>query len=98
MMIDFPLPDEALRRGLWDRCLGRVMPRDADVDLGFLAAGFELTGGHIRSAAVTAAYLAAEGGRPVTMADAVGGVAREYRKLGRLCLDREFGPYLAMVS
>ncbi|MEN3309699.1 MAG: hypothetical protein V7603_5901 [Micromonosporaceae bacterium] len=98
MMIDFPLPDEALRRGLWDRCLGRVMPRDADVDLDFLAAGFELTGGHIRSAAVTAAYLAAEGGRPVTMADAVGGVAREYRKLGRLCLDREFGPYLAMVS
>jgi hypothetical protein len=98
MMVDFPQPDEALRRSLWDRCLGRVMPRAGDVDLDFLAAGFELTGGHIRSAAITAAYLAAEAGRPVTMADAVGGVAREYRKLGRLCLEREFGPYLALAN
>ncbi|HKT00551.1 MAG TPA: ATP-binding protein, partial [Rugosimonospora sp.] len=98
MMIDFPLPDEALRRSLWDRCLGAAMPRATDVDLDFLAAGFELTGGHIRSAAITAAYLAAEAGRPVTMADVVGGVAREYRKLGRLCLEREFGPYLALAS
>jgi hypothetical protein len=98
MMIDFPQPDETLRRGLWDRCLGRVMPRASDVDLDFLANGFELTGGHIRSAAITAAYLAAEAGRPVTMADTVGGVAREYRKLGRLCLEREFGPYLALAT
>ena len=98
MMVDFPQPDEALRRSLWDRCLGRVMPRAGDVDLDFLAAGFELTGGHIRSAAVTAAYLAAEAGRPATMADVVGGVAREYRKLGRLCLEREFGPYMSLVN
>jgi hypothetical protein len=98
MMVDFPLPDEALRRSLWDRCLGHAMPRAADVDLDFLASGFELAGGHIRSAAVTAAYLAAEAGRPVTMADVVGGVAREYRKMGRLCLEREFGEYLSLLT
>src|SRR6266487_1158103 len=98
MMVDFPLPDEALRRGLWDRCLGAAMPRAADVDLDFLAAAFELTGGHIRSAAVTAASLAATAGRPVTMADVIGAVAREYRKLGRRCLEREFGPYLKVAA
>jgi hypothetical protein len=32
------------------------------------------------------------------MADLVGAVAREYRKLGRLCLEREFGPYLKVVA
>jgi hypothetical protein len=32
------------------------------------------------------------------MADAVGGVAREYRKLGRLCLEREFGRYLELAT
>jgi hypothetical protein len=74
------------------------MPRAGDLDLGFLAEAFELAGGHIRSAAVTGAYLAAEAGRSVGMADLVGAVAREYRKLGRLCLDHEFGPYLAMVN
>ena len=98
MVVDFPVPDEPARRALWDRCLGAVLPRSADVDLDFLAASFELAGGHIRSAAVTAAYLAAEAGQPVTMADLVGAVGREYRKLGRLCLEREFGPYLELVA
>jgi hypothetical protein len=94
-VVDFPTPDESLRRTLWDRCLGTVLPRAADVDLDFLASAFELAGGHIRSAAVTAAYLAADAGRPVAMGDVVAAVAREYRKLGRLCLAREFGPYLS---
>ena len=33
-------------------------------------------------------------GHAVTMTDVVAAVASEYRKLGRLCLEREFGPYL----
>jgi hypothetical protein len=98
VIVDFPVPDEERRQQLWDRCLGAGPPRSDDIDLGFLAAGFDLTGGHIRSAAVTAAYLAAEAGRPVSMAHLVGAVAREYRKLGRLCLEREFGPYLELVA
>ncbi|GAA1304644.1 ATP-binding protein [Saccharothrix xinjiangensis] len=96
VVVDFPLPDEPLRRGLWDRCLGASAPR-GDVDLDFLAAAFELAGGHIRSAAVTAAYLAAAAGRPVGMAEVVGAVAREYRKLGRLVGEREFGRYLGLA-
>jgi hypothetical protein len=98
VVVDFPLPDEQLRLSLWDRCLGARLPRSADLDLVFLASAFELTGGHIRSAATTAAYLAADAGRPVGMADLIGAVAREYRKLGRLCLEREFGRYLALAS
>ncbi|WP_026425204.1 ATP-binding protein [Actinokineospora inagensis] len=97
VVVDFPVPDESLRRTLWDRCLGPVLPRGDDLDLDFLADSFELAGGHIRSAAVTAAYLAADRGEPVSMARLVGAVAREYRKLGRLCLEREFGPYLGVA-
>jgi hypothetical protein len=98
VVVDFPVPDEALRRALWDRCLGVALPRASDVDLDFCAAAFELSGGNIRSVAVSAAYLAAAAGRPVAMTDLVTAVATEYRKLGRLCLDREFGPYRAMVT
>jgi hypothetical protein len=97
VIIDFPAPDGERRRRLWDRCLGVAPPRSDDLDLDFLATAFELTGGHIRSAVVTAAYLAAEAARPVSMAHLVGAVAREYRKLGRLCLEQEFGPYLEHV-
>jgi hypothetical protein len=98
LIVDFPLPDEELRLVLWDRCLGALLPRGSDLDLDFLATAFELAGGHIRSAAVTAAYLAAEAGRPLCMADLVGAVAREYRKLGRLCLEREFGRYMDLIG
>ncbi|MBW5484166.1 ATP-binding protein, partial [Streptomyces bambusae] len=97
LVVDFPLPDAEHRRALWDRCLGPRLPRGDDLDLDFCAAAFELAGGDIRSAAVTAAYLAAEAGRAVTMADLVAAVAREYRKLGRLCLASEFGPYLPLA-
>src|SRR5690606_20882000 len=58
VVVDFPVPDDAARRLLWDRCLGTVVPRADDLDLDFCAKAFELAGGSIRSAAVTAAYLA----------------------------------------
>ncbi|WP_030197609.1 ATP-binding protein [Streptomyces sp. NRRL S-87] len=97
LVVDFPLPDAAQRTALWDRCLGSALPRGDDLDLVFCGQAFELAGGDIRSAAVTAAYLAADAGRPVGMADLVAAVAREYRKLGRLCLASEFGPYLHLA-
>ena len=31
------------------------------------------------------------------MAELIAAVEREYRKLGRLALEREFGPYLALL-
>lgn len=97
LVVDFPLPDAEQRLALWDRCLGPQLPRGDDLDLPFCARSFELAGGDIRSAAVTAAYLAADAGRPVLMADLVAAVVREYRKLGRLCLESEFGPYLRLA-
>jgi SpoVK/Ycf46/Vps4 family AAA+-type ATPase len=98
VLVDFPLPDAPLRARLWDRCLAPGLPRAGDIDLDFLAGSFELAGGHIRSASVTAAYLAAQDDRPVGMLDLVGAVAREYRKLGRLCLPNEFGEWLPLVG
>ncbi|WUH95883.1 ATP-binding protein [Streptomyces sp. NBC_00433] len=95
LVVDFPLPEADQRIALWDRCLGPAVPRRPDLDLAFCGRSFELAGGDIRSAAVTAAYLAASAGRGVGMAELVAAVAREYRKLGRLCLPNEFGPYMS---
>ncbi len=95
VVADFPVPDAGQRLALWDRCLGERLPRADDLDLRFCADRFELAGGSIRACAVTAAYLAAESGRPLTMRQVVTAVAQEYRKLGRLVLESEFGPYTA---
>jgi hypothetical protein len=98
VVIDFPLPDVSMRRALWTRCLGDRLPLAADLDLDFCAGAFTLTGGSIRSIAVTAAYLAAEDGGAVTMVHLMGAVQREYRKLGRLCLESEFGRYWSLLA
>jgi ATP-dependent 26S proteasome regulatory subunit len=97
LIVDFPMPDATLRHGLWDRCLGRRIPRADDLDLDFCARAFELSGGNIRSAVVSAAYLAAKDDRSVSTADLVTGVYQEYRKLGRLTLETEFGKYFTQL-
>ncbi|MFD9690739.1 ATP-binding protein [Kitasatospora sp. NPDC001309] len=94
VIAEFPLPDRAQRRLLWDRCLGPALPRGDDLDLDYCAEHFELTGGSIRACAVSAAYLAAGAGTPLGMAQLVAAVVGEYRKLGRLVLESEFGPWL----
>ncbi|MCU0260062.1 MAG: ATP-binding protein [Ilumatobacteraceae bacterium] len=93
LVIDFPQPEAPERLRLWRHLIGPKVPLDHTVDLEFLADAFDLAGGNIRNVAVTAAYLAADAGRAVSMVDLVRGVAREYRKLGRLCLPHEFGPW-----
>jgi ATPase family associated with various cellular activities (AAA) len=98
MVIDFPSPDVSLRQALWDRCLSPGVPRAADLDLDFCAQAFELSGGNIRSIAITAAYMAADEGRPIAMVDIIRGVHREYRKLGRMVVASEFGPYFHLTG
>ena len=98
VVADFPMPDAGHRLALWDRCLGDRLPRSDDLDLAFCADRFELAGGSIRACAVTAAYFAAESGKPLTMRQTVTAIAQEYRKLGRLLLESEFGPYTAEAA
>ena len=47
---------------------------------------------------MTAAYLAAAEDGPSRMADLVRATEREYRKLGRLMVEAEFGEYLELAS
>ncbi len=85
LVVDFPFPDVDQRVTLWRTCLsGTPCAPDLEAELTRCAKEFELAGGGIRSAAVTAAYLAAGRGGPVSGADVRAGARREYRKLGRL--------------
>jgi hypothetical protein len=97
-IVDFPMPEPDDRRRLWARNLAGAVPLGDDIDLDFLARAFKLSGGNIRNIAVGAAFLAAEAGRPLGMVDLVRETGREYRKLGRLCVEAEFGRYFPLVA
>jgi SpoVK/Ycf46/Vps4 family AAA+-type ATPase len=97
-LVDFPEPEAEYRLQLWQRSLGTVMPRGSDLDLEFLARSFKLAGGGIRNIVVAAAYAAAEKGKPLAMADLIRATQREYLKMGRLCVESEFGPYYSLLK
>jgi hypothetical protein len=95
MIIDFPAPDETSRLAIWRQCLRPPVPCADGLDLTFCATAFTLSGGNIRSAATTAAYLAAGNNGVIGMPELISAIQQEYRKLGRLVLEREFGPYFS---
>jgi len=86
LVVDFPFPGPEQRVALWRHSLGQV-PSVPGLDPDRCAREFELSGGSVRSAVTTAAFLAAGRGGPVTEADLLEGARREYRKAGRLVLE-----------
>ncbi|MEL7097517.1 MAG: ATP-binding protein [Pseudomonadota bacterium] len=96
LVLDFPAPDTAARRRIWARLETSDVPLGSCVDLDEMAERFDLTGGHIRQAILSAAHAGVVAGR-VTQRDLMRAVAREYAKLGRPVRREEFGPHFADV-
>jgi SpoVK/Ycf46/Vps4 family AAA+-type ATPase len=91
--IEFPFPTDADRRRIWDGLWPSDLPREADLDLGFMARRFEIPGGNIKNIALASAFLAAADGGMVTMAHLIRATQREYQKMGKVVLAGEFGEY-----
>lgn len=95
--IEFELPGPAERATIWRQNLPDGAPV-GDLDIDWLSESFEITGGSIRNAVVHAAFIAAATGRQIDTEIAAIGVAREYRKVGRLLKSVDFGRYLGAVT
>jgi hypothetical protein len=81
-IVDFPVPGPDERRALWLSHLGNhhtLTPREINQ----LAATADLCGGNIRNAVLAAAIPARAESRAIGLSDIAGGLASEYRKLGR---------------
>lgn len=90
--VEFPLPEAGERLAIWTAAFPDSAPM-GDIDFNFLAEKFKLAGGSIRTAALTAAFSAADLDTPVGMVHAIHGVRREYQKLGRIVTPGEFGQW-----
>jgi hypothetical protein len=97
-IVDYPLPEEEDRLRLWRLHVRGGIPLGDDLDLEFLAGRFKLSGGNIRNICIAAAYLAAADDRALGMSDLIRATEREYRKLGRMTHEAEFGSYMPLVA
>jgi hypothetical protein len=97
-VIDFPFPDAAARRRIWDLAIPSQAPVADDLEIEFLADRFKLSGGSIRNCALAAAFEAAATGKPIGMAHLVRAVAAEYGKLGRLAIEQDFERFGPMLT
>lgn len=80
-VIDFPFPDAAQRAQIWQAVLPPELPREG-IDFQALAR-LAVSGGFIRSIALTAAWLAAGDGTALRMAHLERAARQEYMKLGK---------------
>lgn len=91
-IIKFPFPDETQRLQLWKSSIPSELPIE-NIDFEYLARTFELTGGPIKNIVLTAAFLAANEGTPLSMKHLIEGVIQEYKKTGKVLLKDRLGPY-----
>jgi len=88
--VEFPFPNEANRRRIWQGIWPEETPRASDLDLDFMARRFEITGGNIHNIVLAAAFLAADDGQRIGMSHLMRATQREYQKMGKIVANGEF--------
>ncbi len=95
--IEFPFPDEGYRYRIWESIFPEEAPKGDDIDFTFLSQNFKIAGGNIKNIILYAAFLAAEDGRLIRMNHIIQATKREFQKIGKLCVQSEFGKYYELV-
>ncbi len=92
----FAMPDEGLRREIWEDSLSGV-PGEM-VDYEYLAQQFELSGAQIKNIVLNAAYRAAADGGMLRMEHLIHAIAQEQLKSGKVVFADEYGKYGILLS
>lgn len=97
-IVDFPFPKESYRHRIWQQIFPKETPINNDVRLNFLARKFEISGGHIKNIALSAAFMAAENSGLVSMKHLIRATKREFQKMGRFCVKTDFEEYYDLLQ
>ena len=97
-VVQFPLPNESYREQLWRGMFPAQTPLSEDIDFGFLARQFPMSGGDIKNVALDAAFLAADDGQVITMKQLVKAMARQVIKQGKIPSVTDFKQYHAFLA
>ncbi|WP_419872021.1 AAA family ATPase [Candidatus Pristimantibacillus sp. PTI5] len=93
VIVKFPFPDAAQREQIFRSLLPKEAPLDPDLDLPFLAARVDASGGHIKNIVLSAAFMAAAEQSPIGMRHMVRATRQELHKMGKIVVKESFEPY-----
>jgi AAA+ superfamily predicted ATPase len=88
-VVEFPFPDEADRRRIWQVCFPATAPRDPTLDFEQLARRFRLSGANISNIVLGAAFLAAADDARIGMEHLLAATRREYQKMGKVVAEAD---------
>ncbi|SCY82317.1 AAA family ATPase [Desulfoluna spongiiphila] len=86
-IVEFPFPDAGLREKIWRNHVPDTAPLAETLDFTRLARRFEVAGGTIKNIVLNSAFLAADTGESISTDHIMGGVKREFEKMGKLWTD-----------
>jgi AAA+ superfamily predicted ATPase len=89
-IVDFPFPDVASRKLIWQTHFPREAPVGADLDYDGLAQQLQITGGNIKNIILNAAFFAAADGGVIGMEHILRGARGEFEKIGKLWNNKGF--------
>ena len=97
-VVHFPFPDAKMRELIYHSTVTNGTPIDPDIDWSFLAEQFELSGGYIKNIVLSAAFMAAEEGVPLNMAQLINAAAGEMRKNGIILVKESLKEYADLLD
>ncbi len=79
-VVHFPFPEPPAREAIYRGLIPANAPVSKDIDWRFLAEKFELSGGHIKNIVLSAAFMAAGEGAPISMRHMLRAAVTELKK------------------
>ena len=79
-VVHFPFPDPPAREAIYRVMIPKDAPVDPSIDWRFLGEKFELSGGHIKNIVMSAAFMAAGDGAPISMRHLLRAAVTEMKK------------------
>lgn len=92
-VVHFAFPNAAARKEIWQKMFTKEVPIAKDVDFNFISKQFELSGGSIKNACLTAAFMAASENTEITMKHMIKSIEYEIKKQGKMVAKSDFAEY-----
>ncbi len=97
-VVRFPFPEADMREQIYRRTIPGSAPISEDIDWGFLAEKFPLSGGHIKNIVLAAAFLAAGEETPISMRHLLRAAVNEMKKNEIIVVREQLREYIDLLE